>query len=330
VKVTCPRTSSSRSLASSSGRLDARRVQVLGGCCSTAATVAQLAATDMELSLRSRVDAQVEGEGASSCPAGCSSTRAAAARARSCSSTGPRRDVSTHLRTAAYKLHTYSAEDFPTLPDVDGAQTFTVDSAAFLETVTQVAAPRRVTSPRPVLTGVLVRFEGQARHGRHGLVPDVGQGDGSEGRRPELEAIVPARALTELARIAQDAASSRSASTRTTSSSAPASLADDAPHRRPVPELQAADPGDVRARVALPREEFLEVVRRARDGAAELAAAAALRRGRADDLGADAGRRRGEGVAAGAVRGEPLEIGFNPEFLRDGLESVARTRSRCG
>jgi DNA polymerase-3 subunit beta len=39
-------------------------------------------------------------------------------------------------------------------------------------------------------------------------------------------------------------------------------LADDAPHRRPVPELQAARARDVRARGALPREELLDVVRR--------------------------------------------------------------------
>ena len=79
----------------------------------------------------------------------------------------------------------------------------------------------------------------------------------------------------------------------------------------------------------LPREELLDVVRRVgAAGAAQLAAPAALRRGRADGLGADAGRRRGAGVAAGAVRADPLEIGFNAEFLRDGLESID-SRRRC-
>ena len=78
--------------------------------------------------------------------------------------------------------------------------------------------------------------------------------------------------------------------------------------------------------LALPREELLDVVRRVvADGPAELAAPLALRRRRADGLRPDPGRRRGPRVAAGAVTGEPLEIGFNAEFLRDGLESVPRT-----
>ena len=59
------------------------------------------------------------------------------------------------------------------------------------------------------------------------------------------------------------------------------------------------------------------------DGPAQLAAAAALRRGRADRLGADARTSARRASAAGAYTGEPIEIGFNAEFLRDGIESVA-------
>ena len=58
------------------------------------------------------------------------------------------------------------------------------------------------------------------------------------------------------------------------------------------------------------------------DGAAQLAAAAALRRGRADGVGRtqDVGEARESLPAPFAA--DPLEIGFNAEFLRDGLESV--------
>ena len=47
-----------------------------------------------------------------------------------------------------------------------------------------------------------------------------------------------------------------------------------------------------------------------------------LRAGRADDQRADPGCRRGARVDAGDFQGERLEIGFNAEFLREGIESV--------
>src|SRR4051795_4396412 len=79
-----------------------------------------LAATDMELSLRASLEATVEGEGEVVVPG-----RLLLDIARSL----PGDDVSIAHRpeeaavavtsgTASYRLHTYSAEDFPRLPDV--------------------------------------------------------------------------------------------------------------------------------------------------------------------------------------------------------------------
>ena len=69
--------------------------------------------------------------------------------------------------------------------------------------------------------------------------------------------------------------------------------------------------------------EFTDVVRRHQPaGPEERAAASGVRSGRAHRLGPDAGCRRGLGVASGRLAGEPLEIGFNPEFLRAGLEAI--------
>ena len=73
--------------------------------------------------------------------------------------------------------HVYSAEDFPRLPAVD-AQLHAIDREALLETVDRVARSASRDESRPVLTGILVRFEaGQARDGRDRLVPALGQGD---------------------------------------------------------------------------------------------------------------------------------------------------------
>ena len=142
---------------------------------------------------------------------------------------------------------------------------------------------------------------------------------------------MPARALGELARIAQSAEGETldvGVQENQVVFGVDGVMADGAPHRRAVPELQAAAARrPSRPRSRLPREEFLDVVRRtSRHGAAQLAAAAALRRGRADRSSAqtqDVGEAR-ESLPI-AYTGDALEIGFNPEFLRDGLESVVRT-----
>src|SRR5207244_8945192 len=56
-------------------------------------------------------------------------------------------------------LHTYAADDFPRLPDLDAVGTFTVDRESLLDTVSRVARSASRDESRPVLTGILVRFE---------------------------------------------------------------------------------------------------------------------------------------------------------------------------
>ena len=84
---------------------------------------------------------------------------AAAGLARS--GDGPRAADARVRRAADYSLHTYAADDFPRLPEVDHERTFGVDRD-------DVPRDRRAASSRaasrdesrPVLTGVLVEFAG--------------------------------------------------------------------------------------------------------------------------------------------------------------------------
>ena len=164
MKVTCAKDELTHALSLVGRAVSTRAtVQVLGGVLLRASEGRmQLSATDMELSLRLSVEAQVEGDGAVVAPG-----RLLVDLARLL----PESEVVLEHRPeqgvlevtcgpASYKLNTYSAEDFPKLPDVEGAQTFSVDSSAFLETVSRVARAASRDESRPVLTGVLVRFEG--------------------------------------------------------------------------------------------------------------------------------------------------------------------------
>ena len=180
-------------------------VQVLSGILLRAdGDVLTLAATDMELSLRTTLDAQVEGDGAVVIPG-----KPLVELARLL----PESDVTIEYRpeegtvqivSGSYssRLHVFNAEDFPRLPAVD-AQLHAIDREALLETIDRVARSASRDESRPVLTGILVRFEAgklvMVATDSYRLSVKETELDSAA---PELEAIIPARALTELSRLA--------------------------------------------------------------------------------------------------------------------------------
>src|SRR5581483_10774378 len=163
-----------------------------------------LAATDMELSLRASLDAQVSDGGLAVVPG-----RLLLDIARSL----PEADVAIEHHpeeavvvvgagSATYRLHTYSAEDFPRLPDVDAVALHTVDRDALVETIARVGRSASRDESRPVLTGILVRFEpGKLVMAATDSYRLAVKETSSESTLPELEAIIPARALQELGRL---------------------------------------------------------------------------------------------------------------------------------
>ena len=182
-----------------------------------------LAATDMELSLRSSLDAQVEGDGAVVVPGRLLVDLVRLLPDNEVTIEHRAEESVVHITSgpSSSSLHTYAAEDFPRLPDLDTVGTFTVDRESLLDTVSRVARSASRDESRPVLTGILVRFEAgklvMAATDSYRL--SVKETD-LEGEVPELEAIIPARALGELdAHRAVRTTRSSSASTRTRSSS---------------------------------------------------------------------------------------------------------------
>ena len=206
--------------------LDAGAVQVLGGILLRGEEgKLTLSSTDMEISLRAAISGDVAGEGGVVVPG-------EAARRTSC------RLLPDDTVTLAYeegegvlavtsgthasRLNVYSAEDFPRLPPTD-IPLHTIAAPALLATIEKVARAASRDESRPVLTGILVRFEGDqlimAATDSYRLAVKETQ---LEETGPELDAIIPARALQELARLAAARTRFSSASTRTTSSSTPA------------------------------------------------------------------------------------------------------------
>src|SRR5436305_14262413 len=210
MKVTCSKDELVAKLAVVGRAVSTRTaVQILSGVMLRAeAGELRLAATDMELSLRSSLEANVEGEGAAVVPG-----RLLVDLARLL----PEGEVSLEHRpeegvlrvecgSYSSRLNTYSVEDFPRLPEIEPSSLHDVDRAALLETVARVSRSASKDESRPVLTGILVRFEpGKLVMAATDSYRLSVKETALEGTVPELEAIVPARAPTELARIGQGA-----------------------------------------------------------------------------------------------------------------------------
>src|SRR5918992_515954 len=322
----------------------AEKLQVVGRGVSTRTTVQILAgimlraaggrlhlsATDMEISLRVSFDAQVEDEGAVVVPGRLLVDIVRLLPGGEVTlEHGPEDGVARlTCGSASYALNTYGPEDFPRLPEVDPETSFTVDRKAFLDTIARVSRSASRDESRPVLTGVLVRFEGgkvvMAATDSYRL--SVKETELAQGPDQELEAIVPARALAELARVGQ---ATESATIEVGVQENQIVFGVDGvwlTARRidgQFPNYRQLLPEQFEAEVQLPREELLDVIRRTslmaqrksplrlrfEDG--ELTVSAHTQ---------DVGEAR-ESLPI-SYAGEPLEIGFNAEFLRDGLESV--------
>ncbi len=288
-----------------------------------------LRATDLEMGLQTRLEAEVEGEGSVLLPGRLLAevSRSLGDATVEIETRESERDVEIRCGGSSFHLRTLPSEDFPKFPDEEG-ELLKIPAEALASTVEVVARAASRDDMRPVLTGVLVTAAAgemtmvatdsyRLAVKRTELAGDIGG---------ELEANIPARALRELGRIlasegveevavsllrnqAVFTAGSITLSTRLIEGQFPN-------FRQLLPESYEHD-------VRLPRAEFLDVARRVSQLAqrnaplrlslspGELTIAAET-----PDVG-DA-----EETMPASFEGEPLEIGFNPEFLKEGIESV--------
>jgi DNA polymerase III subunit beta len=329
LKLTCPREELSQKLAIASRGVSTRAsVLVLTGILLRAeAGKLDLAATDMELSLRASLDADVDEDGAAVVP-GRLLLDIVKLLPDSQVAIEHRPDEGAVVVTsgsASYRLHTYAAEDFPRLPDVDSGRLSTIEPEAFLDTVQRVGRSASRDESRPVLTGILVRFdEGRIVMAATDSYRLAVKETELTGPLPELEAIIPARALQELARIASGATELvLGVQDNHVAFGAEGAWLTSRRIDGQFPNVRQLLPETFEHEVTMPREELLDVVRRVaimaqrnsplrlRFAEGELTVSAITQ---------DVGEAR-ESMPAGFT-GDPLEIGFNAEFLRDGIESV--------
>jgi DNA polymerase-3 subunit beta len=290
----------------------------------------ELRATDMEIGLRVPLNAEVARPGEVVLPA-----RLLLEVARQL----PGSDVSLELRpsegdveiisaTARFHLRTLRAEDFPPLPAPGGDSVVEMPAAAFVETVGKVARSASKDETRPILTGILVSASGDelrmvATDSYRLSVKETKLEAPLDG---SFEANVPARALEELARVVtQVGAETIEIGVR--SNQVVFRAGGDALSSRLIdgqfPNYRQLLPEAYEHELHVPGQELLGVVRRVSLMAQKNAP---LRLAFTEGELTVSAQTPDVGEASEPLpvpfAGEPFEIGFNPDFLRDGLESV--------
>jgi DNA polymerase III subunit beta len=290
----------------------------------------ELQATDMELGLRVWLDAGESQDGTVVLPG-----RLLLDVVRSL----PKDDVSLEYRSseqdvevvsgsARFHLRTLPTEDFPKLPEAPADGALSVPAAAFVDTIARVARSASRDETRPHLTGVLVSASERDLRmvATDSYRLSVKETTLEEALGGSLEANVPARTLQELGRIAGaggvDAIDVAALENQVVFTVDDVVLSSRLVEGR-FPNYQQLLPESYEHELRLERGELLEVVRRI----SLLAQKNAPLRLRFSDGALDVSAQTPDvGEASESLpvpfKGEPLEIGFNPEFFRDGLESA--------
>jgi DNA polymerase-3 subunit beta len=291
----------------------------------------ELQATDMELGVRVSVDVAPERDGVVVVPA-----RLLLDVVRSL----PKDEVTLEYRSsqgdvelvsgpASFHLRTLPADEFPNLPEIGDAAVVRVPAQAFVETVNRVARAASRDETRPHLTGVLVSAAEKelrmvATDSYRLSVKETTLDDALEGT---LEANVPARTLQELSRVAgaeggdgqiEIASLEHQVVFRVGSVTLSSRLVEGRfpNYKQLLPEtfehelrVNGAELVEVVRRISLLAQKNAPLRMKFTDGQLEISA-------QTPDIG-----EASESLPI-PFKGEGLEIGFNPDFLREGLESV--------
>jgi len=290
----------------------------------------ELRATDMEVGLRVPLPAQVEREGSVVLPARLlvDVVRSLSGPTAALELRSAEQDVELVAGNATFHIRTLRSEDFPPFPEPEADGAVRVPAQAFVSTILKVANSASRDETRPVLTGILVSAsERELRMvATDSYRLSVKETQLEQPLQQGFEANVPARALQELARLVQQLDGEELTvavrqnqivfgiggvvlSSRLIEGQFPN-------YRQLLPEayehelnVSGGEVTEVVRRISLLAQKNAPLRLSFQPG--ELVVSAQT---------PDIGEAR-ESLPV-AFQGEPFEIGFNPEFLRDGLEGV--------
>ena len=300
------------------------QVLVADGSC-------ELRATDTDVSLRVPLNADVIREGMIVLPARLllDVVRSLPSPQVSLEQRTVQQDVELVSGNATFAIRTLHAEDFPPFPDPDLTSAVALPAAAFVETALKVSGSASRDETRPVLTGIHVAVSGnQLRMVATDSYRLSVKETTLEAALPSgFDVNIPARALQELARLAGHSPEGETLTVSVRQNQVVFTLGEVILSSRLIdgqfPNDRQLIPDAFEHELRISGPELRDVVRRmsllAQKNAplrlaftpGELTISA-----QTPDIG------EAKEALPVAFQGDPMDIGFNPEFLRDGLEAV--------
>jgi DNA polymerase-3 subunit beta len=165
----------------------------------------RLSATNLELGISCWIGARVEGEGAITVPARTFTDLISNLPADKVvlSLDNSTQTLNVKCGTSETNIKGIDAEEFPPIPEPNLDEGVPLNVTTFKEMVQQVAFAASTDEARPVLTGVLLKLDGEniTMAATDGFRISIREDAITNPVSQPIEAIIPARALVELARI---------------------------------------------------------------------------------------------------------------------------------
>jgi DNA polymerase-3 subunit beta len=308
----------------------------------------KIAATNLEIGITTWIGASVEDEGKMTVDARLLGEFVGTLPndAVQLSSTPARLALSVQSGRDKAAINGIDAEDFPVIPTVsEDAFRVEVDPQVLRDMIGQVEFAAATDESRPVLAGVLTRFDGSTLTlaSADGFRLAVRKGELATPVSERLDVIVPARAMRELARIIGDATEPVQLAITPNQSQMLARVGETEFLSRLIegtfPDVQQIVPRDFAITVDLGRDAFLNAVRRASYFARDNndVVRLAIKPGEDDvmpgtvEVSANAAERgNSQSFVDASVKGNELQVAFNARYLTDVLGVIKQGQVMIG
>ncbi len=168
----------------------------------------RLSATNLELGITCWIGAKIEREGSTTIPARTFSDLVSTLPKDRVEMDLTERTQSLHVKcgTSNTDIKCIDAQEFPPMPALDASDGIQMNVAELKEMIQQVVFSASTDEARPVLTGVLVEVDGNriTLASADGFRLSIRSSELASAATAPVSVIIPARALSELARVATD------------------------------------------------------------------------------------------------------------------------------
>jgi DNA polymerase-3 subunit beta len=300
----------------------------------------KLIANNLEMAITSWIGADIAAEGAVTLPARLLSDFVSSLGGGDIQMALKPGTKTMNLKCGRYEanINGIDAEDFPAVPSVGDGPRAQVAARTLRTGINQAAFAAATDETRPVLSGVLLTFEGDeltmaAADGFRLAVRTISL---LEPVSERLSVLVPARTLIELARIIPDTDDpveiAATPSQNQVMFQYPGLMVVSRLIEGQFPDYQRIIPQSYQTRVVVPVGDLLQATKTAsvfsRDNSnivriAVTPSGEELVPGRVSILASSAEMGDNEGQLDGSVEGDETQIAFNGRYLRDALEAVS-------